>query len=198
MASHLSADLRAFAQRWLPPTPARILDVGCGDGESTRWLTESGWDALGVDPDAPDEARFLRARIQDLAAADPFDAALAIRSLHHVGGLEAAVDSLASALRPGARLVVFEYAIEAIDERALRWNAQHGLPAPTNRGSASDVTPLGEVREALGRRFLTLADDPAPYLCREAGRPELEPAELGAIASGLLPAAGVRLAYERS
>jgi len=196
MPGHLSSELRAFASGWLPRAPARVLDVGCGDGESTRWLAAAGYEAFGIDPAAPAKPGFDRVRIQDFDASEPFDAALAIRSLHHVGGLGAAVDSLAVALRPRARLVIFEYAIEAVDERALRWCAERGLATPAHLGVAEDVTPLAGVREALGRRFRILASEPAPYLAREAGRPELEASEREAIDAGRLAAAGARLAYE--
>jgi hypothetical protein len=93
--------------------------------------------------------------------------------------------------------VVIEYAIEAVDERALRWHEERRLATPVAVHSAHDLAPLAEVREALMRRFRLLADEPAPYLAREAGRPELEPDELAAIAAGKLAAAGARLAFER-
>src|SRR4051794_7691456 len=32
-------------------TKARILDVGCGRGDTVAWLCENGWDACGVDVD---------------------------------------------------------------------------------------------------------------------------------------------------
>lgn len=196
MADHLSDWLRDFIPRWMPPPPARVLDVGCGDGESTRWLVERGFEAIGVDPEAPAEPGFVRARIQEYEAPEPFDAALAMRSLHHAGRLDAAVDAIAAALAPGARLVVFEYAIEAIDERALRWCAQRGLRMPATLSSAHEVSRLAEVRAALDRRFRELVAEPAPYLAREAGHPELEPAERVAIKTRQLKPAGARLAYE--
>jgi SAM-dependent methyltransferase len=197
MPSHLTAELREFISRWLPAPPARVLDVGCGDGESTGWLRGRGHQALGVDPEVPHGDSFERSRIQDFVAGAPFDGALAIRSLHHVGGLGGAVEVIARALEPGGRLVVFEFAIEAVDERALGWCAVNRLRTPTHTGSAPEVAPLQRVRDALGARFTELAREPAPYLARELGEPELEPAELAAIEDGQLAAAGARLAYER-
>jgi SAM-dependent methyltransferase len=196
--AHLgSPELWTYLRRWLPAPPARLLDVGCGGGESTRRLGELGFRPLGIDPEAPDEPGFRRAGIEDLEPAPEFEAAVAIRSLHHVHDLAAGVDALAGALRPGARLVVFEFAIEAVDERAERWNAEQGLPRPTTAASEPGVTPLAEVRRALEPRFRELDEEPVPYLSREAGRPDLEARELDEISAGRLAAAGSRLAYER-
>ena len=198
MPSHLTGELQEFIARWLPAPPAWVLDVGCGDGESTGWLRDRGHHALGVDPEAPHGDGFERSRIQDLAAGAPFDGALAIRSLHHVGGLDDAVEVIARALEPGGRLVAFEFAFVAGDERALGSCAANRLRMPIHTGSAPEVAPLQRVRAALAARFTELADEPAPYLARELGEPELEPAEIAAIEEGRLDAAGARLAYGRA
>jgi SAM-dependent methyltransferase len=69
--------------------PGRALDLGCGAGRNTRYLTRHGWDALGIDliggaiekarsqtlGDAA-EARFLQGdvtRLTDLDLGDAFD-----------------------------------------------------------------------------------------------------------------------------
>src|SRR3954454_20358803 len=106
--THLTADLLGFVEEWLPPAPARVLEVGCGDGAVTRHLIGSGYEVLGIDPGAPEGPAFGRTTLEAFAPDARFDAAVALRSLHHVGDLRAAVDSLVRALRPGARVVVFE------------------------------------------------------------------------------------------
>jgi SAM-dependent methyltransferase len=40
----------AFARGALPPAPARVLEVGAGDGELAAALAEDGYDVLAIDP----------------------------------------------------------------------------------------------------------------------------------------------------
>jgi SAM-dependent methyltransferase len=196
--AHLNDELWAFADRWLPPPPARILDVGCGAGLSTRRFAAEGYEVLGLDPSAPDEPGFRRRPLEDLDDPDGFDAAVAIRSLHHMHHLDRAVEALAEALRPGSRLVVFEFAIEAVDGATLRWCDAHSIKRPPRPELTPEVIPLASVRAALEARFRPLAEIPTAYHALEAGRAELEPDERREIAAGRLLPAGTRLAYERT
>ncbi|MGW1773331.1 class I SAM-dependent methyltransferase [Streptomyces sp. NPDC002104] len=41
---------RELVRRHLPPSPARVLDVGGGPGTHARWLTKDGYEVLLVDP----------------------------------------------------------------------------------------------------------------------------------------------------
>ncbi|MFD0376483.1 class I SAM-dependent methyltransferase [Streptomyces sp. NPDC127112] len=76
----------------LPPSPASVLDVGGGPGVHARWLTDSGYQVLVVDPV---EEHVRQARHQGLAAfvgdarqldqADvSFDAVLMLGPLYHL------------------------------------------------------------------------------------------------------------------
>jgi ubiquinone/menaquinone biosynthesis C-methylase UbiE len=198
VSSHLTPTLWAFLERWLPTPPARLIDVGCGDGEFTLKSRAAGFECLGVDPLAPNGPGFIRSTLEDFLPDSRFDAAVAIRSLHHLHDLDAAVDRLAQALEPGGRLVMSEFSIEAVDEAARSWLAERALPAPFRRGAEKELIPLSRLRAALSTRFTLLAQEPTPYLTREAGRVELEPEEVRAIEAGELEPAGVRLAYEMS
>jgi SAM-dependent methyltransferase len=195
--AHLTADLLEFTAGWLPAPPARVLEVGCGDGTLTRLLAARGYEMLGLDPDAPNGQSFMRGTLEALEARSEFDAAVAIRSLHHLHDAGRALDNLRDAIAPGGRLVIFEFAIESVDASAERWLATQRLPHPVTETDHHDVIPLGRLRQELERRFRALLAEPASYLAREAGREDLVAAEERAIRTGELKPAGMRLVLER-
>ena len=193
---HLNPELWDFVRDHLPTPPARVLDVGCGAGESTRELAAAGFEAVGVDPVAPGEPGFIRGRLEDFEADRPFDAALAIRSLHHLDEPELAIARLRRALAEGAPLVLFEFDVEAVDDAARAWVAERGLAAPIGADHVHEVLSLAALRELLAERFRLVEEAPEPYMAREAGRPELEAEEREAIVAGRLRPSGARLVYE--
>jgi SAM-dependent methyltransferase len=195
LTAHTSG-LWDFVEDWLPAAPARVLEVGCGDGSLTRQLLAAGFEATGIDPHAPSDDGFQRITVEAFRAPEPFDAVVAVRSLHHVADLERAVASMHSLLRPGGRLVLVEFAVEHLDEAARRWLTQHGLGGELDY-DYSGVIPLGELERALGARFELLLREPGPHMAPELGREDLVQAERDAIAQGTLRPAGMRLVYER-
>ena len=197
MSDHLTPELWDFILRWLPHRPARVLDVGCGDGTLTRRLEGAGYDATGLDPDAPREEGYLRDTLEEFRATATFDAAVAVRSLHHLHDPVLALDNLQALLRPGGRLVAFEFAVEDLDDDARRWLTAEGVAPPLSESGLNEVIPLAELRTELERRFAVLDSEPATYLAREAGREDLVGAEEAAVRAGILRPAGMRLAYER-
>jgi SAM-dependent methyltransferase len=196
-ASHLTPELLAFVSAWLPELPARVLEVGCGDGELSRRLASAGWDVTGIDPEAPRDGPFVRATLEEFHSDVPFDATVAIRSLHHLDDLDRALANLASLLRPRGRLVLFEFAAEHVDAATASWLTERDLPLPVADEHRSEVWELGRLRGELEARFSELLADPAPYLAREAGRPEQEAEERAAIEDGTLAPSGMRLVYEK-
>ena len=197
MSDHLTPELWAFILRWLPARPARVLDIGCGDGTSTRRLIREGYDATGLDPEAPREEGYLRDTLEEFRSKATFDAAVAVRSLHHLHDPVLGLDNLQALLRPGGRLVAFEFAVELLDDDARRWLSSEGVAPPVSEPGLNEVIPLGELRAELERRFGVLDSEPATYLAREGGRQDLVGAEEAAVRAGILRPAGVRLAYER-
>lgn len=102
--------------RFLPPAPARVLDVGGGPGQYSAWLAERGYDVMLVDP-VPlhvEQARTrgLRAEIgdaRDLSHPNgEFDVVLMMGPLYHlleVTERERALSEARRLLRPGGLLI---------------------------------------------------------------------------------------------
>src|SRR5215470_13936323 len=101
-------DLRAFVRANLPEPPARVLEVGAGDGRLARALRAAGYDVLAIDPKSQSDA--VRAvALADLdEPAGSFAAAVAIVSLHHVDPLEDSCRRLGALVAPDGTLVVDE------------------------------------------------------------------------------------------
>jgi SAM-dependent methyltransferase len=112
----------SFVGRRLPPAPASVLEIGCGPrGGFVPALLAGGYDAVGIDPDAPEAPAYRRARFEDVDLAGPMDAVVACTSLHHVDDLGHVVDRVATSLVPGGTLVVVEWAWERFDEATAQW-----------------------------------------------------------------------------
>jgi SAM-dependent methyltransferase len=172
---------------------ARVLEVGCGDGGLVERLAASGFDALGVDPQAPPRPRLMRERVEELGSIGPFDAVCAVMTLHHVE-LDAVLAAIGRLLRPGSRLLAYEFAWEAYDERAASWLARHDQSGADNSVAAwqlehADLHTGATLRSRIGEAF-DLRETPRPYLARMLGHHDLEDQEQALIAGGALPALG--------
>ena len=197
----LTPDLLRFVRTALPPGPARVLEVGAGGGELTAVLRGDGYDVVAIDP-ASESAGVLAVALGDLdERAGSFDAALAVVSLHHLDSLDASCRRLAEVMRPGGRLVVDEFDVERLDDRAAAWwlarrePHDHGPATPVEvvAGLREHVHPLGRVRTALEEWFALEEAERGPYLHRWSMPPGLREAEAQAIAAGDIPATGARM-----
>lgn len=146
----------AVIETWLAPLAGRrILDVGCGRGALARDLVARGARACGVDPlreavmaarELVPEATFLEAGAQALPfAANSFDAAILLNSLHHVPPpLMAPALSAVLRVTAGPVLVIeplaegpfFEVMRPLEDETAVRHAAQAALARAVGDGHA--------------------------------------------------------------
>jgi SAM-dependent methyltransferase len=190
-------DPAAFVLSELPPPPARVLEVGCGAGQLARALDAAGYEVVAVDPQAPEGAIFRRTTLEELADPGPFDVAVARFSLHHIHGLDAAVDRIAALLRPGGKLVLEEFGWELVDAAAAEWIAgQDGASADAVladwRDEHAGLHEYETMRRSLDRRFGERSLQWRPHLHRSLQRPELEPAERAAIAAGEIRPVGFR------
>jgi arsenite methyltransferase len=102
----------------------RVLDLGCGRGESLAMLCRLGIDAIGIDPAVPPQSNSMP-MIQGRGDCLPFpsasfDGVLAECCLSVMDDPEAALAEVARVLKPGAPLVVTDvYARGPIIDRTL-------------------------------------------------------------------------------
>lgn len=202
----VDADLLSYVRANLPAPPSRVLEIGAGAGELAQALREDGHDVLAIDPD-PRGADVRPVSLNELdETTGPFDAALAVTSLHHVEPLEPSISRLAEVLESGAVLVVDEFDVGAFDERAAEWwlrqrRALGGAP----ESSAADLVgehrahlhPLQRIVAALRPHFEVEAPTYGPYLYRWNLAESLRGDELEAIDRDDIPAVGARLIARR-
>ncbi|BAY18950.1 hypothetical protein NIES21_48080 [Anabaenopsis circularis NIES-21] len=101
--------------QWLNPDPGElILDLGCGTGQLSAKIAESGAEVMGIDSAATmiDKARqnysHLRFEVADarnLQIDQSFDAVFSNATLHWIKEAEAAIASIYQALKPEGRFV---------------------------------------------------------------------------------------------
>jgi SAM-dependent methyltransferase len=111
-----------FVRDQMPSAPASVLELGCGPhGGFVPALRRDGFEAVGVDPQAPDAPGYHRIEFERFELPRPVDAMIACTSLHHVDDLGRVADRAHAGLLPGGVLVVVEWAWERLDEATARW-----------------------------------------------------------------------------
>lgn len=106
----------------LPDAPARVVEIGCGPlGGLVPMLRAAGYDAIGVDPEAPEGDDFRRVEFERLEPVGEVEAVIASTSLHHVGDPADVLDRVSRILVPGGRVAVVEWDWEAFDEPTAEW-----------------------------------------------------------------------------
>jgi SAM-dependent methyltransferase len=201
-----SLDVHAFVIANLPPPPARVLEVGAGEGDLARDLEHRGYDVVAIDPNS-EASDVLRVPLVELdAAPGSFDAAVAVVSLHHVEPLDASIRRLAAATRPGATLLVDEFDVERFDERAATWLVERWRelgrdhdrePADLVAELRDELHPLAALQDALAAAFELSMPIRGSYLYRWYLHDGLRATEEELIVAGELPAVGARFSGVR-
>jgi SAM-dependent methyltransferase len=125
----------------LPPPPARVLEVGCGDGWLVHRLTDLGYESVGIDPDAPEGPHFRKTRLEDLSEDEVYDAVLAVVSLHHIHDLPAGVKRLHALCSDDGQSIIIEFGWDRFQDGTLEWCIPR-LPA---RESDEEMTWLSRL-----------------------------------------------------
>jgi SAM-dependent methyltransferase len=207
-----------FVRDHVPPAPAVVIEAGCGaSGGHVPALLRAGYQATGVDPEAPEGRGYRQIRFEDYHPGRPVAAVVASVSLHHVDDVAAVLDHVARILVPGGRLIVVEWISEDFDEATARWCFRHALSGQAERGAwlaglrdqwqesklpwASffagwlahhGLHSAAAIRRELGARFRTLNESTGPYYFPDLADADAA-AEQAAIDAGTIKAC--RLQY---
>lgn len=174
----------------LPASPTRVVEIGCGaQGGLVPRLLAEGYDAVGVDPEAPDGPAYHCVEFEQYDVGAPVHAVVACTSLHHVHDLDVALDKVAAALTPEGVVVILEWDWSRFDEATARWCFSR-QPAPS-----SPSTPTSEEDHAHGADHSWLAHQRAEWTA--SGQPWPDYLKGWAAGEGLHPAAVVLNALDR-
>jgi SAM-dependent methyltransferase len=106
----------------LPAAPAVVVELGCGAvGGLVPALLDDGYQAIGIDPEAPEGASYRQVEFEHCELPSEVDAVVASVSLHHVSDPAEVLDRIAGALKPDGTIVVIEWDWESFDEASARW-----------------------------------------------------------------------------
>ncbi len=197
----LDPGVLAFARGALPAPPARVLEIGAGDGALAAALREGGLEVTAIDPGAEDGTGVQPRALIDVGGGR-YDAAIAIVSLHHVEPLGESCAHLATLLVPGGVLAIDEIDVARLDERATSWwlhqrraagHEESHDAAGLVEAMLGHIHPLDAIRAALAPHFELGEPVRGPYLHRWHLPPGLRETEERLIGAGRLPAYGARL-----
>ncbi len=172
--------------KMLAPKPGeRILDVGCGTGQLTADIANSGARVVGIDLSAKmiaaakENFPAVHFEVADIATSDfneEFDAVFSNAALHWVRDQKGAIKAIARALKPGGRLV-FEMGgrgnIQQVWNAAVEGLASMGVKDPEKLSpwfypSIGEYAPMLE-SQGLLVNFAVLFDRPTPLEGGERG-----------------------------
>jgi SAM-dependent methyltransferase len=121
-----------FVRGWLPAPPAVVVEIGCGPlGGFVPMLRSAGYQASGVDPEAPEGPWYHQVEFERHEVPGPAAAVIASASLHHVANVGEVLGLAGAALTGGGTIIVVEWARERFDETTARWCFDR-LPEPSD------------------------------------------------------------------
>jgi SAM-dependent methyltransferase len=199
-------EVEAWVRANLPRAPAQVLEVGAGDGELARRLRAAGYDVSAIDPKSESTDVVSVALVDAPDPPRPFDAAVAVVSLHHVEPLKASVRRLAAVTAEGSPLLLDEFDVSALDERAAGWwleqrralgGEESESPAELIETMRAKVHAIDLLLDALAPWYDVGEPVRGTYLYRWRLDESLRPLEEQLVAAGELPRTGVRIVARR-
>lgn len=133
----------------LPPPPCRILEIGIGLGTTLSKLVKSGYDAMGITPDA-DQIGYAKhvhgenlpafcTRLEDFSNPEKFDLIVFQESAQYI--------DTATLFRQAANLLSDGGQIIIMDEISLHKSTEPGLPALDDYIALSDAAGFDLVKQ---------------------------------------------------
>jgi len=110
------------------PVGAKVLEVGCGEGQVACELVQRGYRVTGLDSDSERIARAQAHGVRAIVASWPkfessvlFDGIAFTRSLHHINPLRQAIVRARELLNPNGFLLIEDFALDDVDEATVAW-----------------------------------------------------------------------------
>ena len=183
--------------------------MGCGAGHVAQALQGRGYRVVGLDADSESVASATERGAHVVLAtwpefdSEPVDAITFTRSLHHIEDLPRALQKARDTLEPQGRLLIEDFAFDAVDQRTIGWFVNVVRGQTLVNVSASDflgdliaaedptvvwrhhheehgVHSIEAIRRAIAEHFIISDTAPAAYLYRYL-IPELPPTTNAAV-----------------
>jgi SAM-dependent methyltransferase len=110
------------------PVGAKVLEVGCGEGQVARELFHRGYRVTGLDSDSDAIVRAQGGGVRAVVASWPrfdssvsFDAIAFTRSLHHINPLRQAIVRARELLNLNGLLLIEDFALDDVNEATVAW-----------------------------------------------------------------------------
>jgi SAM-dependent methyltransferase len=126
-ASLPTTETLRFVLEHIPSTPARVLEVGCGDGELALRLQSLGHQVIALDSSTEAVHQAKQVGVDARVAQwpqfeeEPFNAILFTRSLHHIHPLSKAVEQANALLKQSGLVLVEDFAYDEAAPFIVEW-----------------------------------------------------------------------------
>lgn len=146
MSKSIYPRVQSFAEAILKRVPehAKILEIGCGEGQLTQLLRDAGCNVTPVDPKPGAPFEVFQVHFEDFEAPpQSFDCIATQLVLHHADSLESFLDKAHALLRADGMLAIDDYG----------WERDCAQATEDWRNERRDLHTSTVMLEALRRRF---------------------------------------------
>ncbi len=159
---HLRRDV-ADTLRRLVPTDARVLEVGCGTGDTLASFPNAVRHGVDITPAALERARLRHPELElsegdalNLRLPERYDAIVCDRLLHSVPDIQGMLENLVDALAPDGR--VFLTCYNYLWELAIRAGESLGFKLPTPAANWLSESDLSNLFDLVGLEVVKYED----------------------------------------